>query len=302
MLHLRCCVFSLAVVAGITTPGLSQTDPAVELREAQKLIESGDVTAAIPLLEKTVTTAPKNFDARLALGRALDLQGRHAQARKHMEEALRISTDEQRNSALTALGVSYAFESKADEAARYYQRAFDAQVQADERATASGLANALARVYLESGNLKKAEEWYTTGFEMSKKIPGISADQAALWEMRHHHGLARIAARRNDRAAAGRHAEAVRAALDRGVAESQRVNYPYLLGYIAFFQKDYKRAAEELLKGDQNDPFVLGLIAQSYERMGQRDEAASYYRKVMASGAHNINAAFSRPRARAFLR
>ena len=38
------------------------------------------------------------------------------------------------------------------------QRAYDAYVQADNRAAASTTANALARIYLESGNVKKAEE------------------------------------------------------------------------------------------------------------------------------------------------
>jgi tetratricopeptide (TPR) repeat protein len=198
--------------------------------------------------------------------------------------------------------VSYAFQAKPDEAARYYQRAFDAEVQADDPGAAAGLANALARVYLESGNLQKAEQWYTTGFEMAKKIPGVPPSQAALWEMRWHHAQGRIAARRGNRALADKHADAVRMALDKGVNENQRPSYPYLLGYIAFYTKDYRRAVDELLKGDQNDPFVLGLIAQAYQRLGDREKAAEYYRKVMASSAHSINSAFARPLAQAFLR
>jgi Tfp pilus assembly protein PilF len=75
-----------------------------------------------------------------------------------------------------------------------------------------------------------------------------------------------------------------------------------LLGYIAYYAKDYQTAIDELLRGDQNDPFVLGLIAQAYQRRGDREKATEYYRKVMASPAHSINAAFARPLARAFLR
>jgi tetratricopeptide (TPR) repeat protein len=215
---------------------------------------------------------------------------------------VKLAIDEERNTALADLGISYAFESKPDEAARYYQRAFDAQLQADDRGGAAGLANALGRIYLESGNLQKAEQWYTTGFEMAKKVPELPASQSALWEMRWHHALARIAARRGNAAAAQKHAAAVKSLLDKVDNNNQRLFYPYLLGYMSFFAKQYRQAIDELTKGDQNDPFVLGLIAQSYQKLGDRPRAEEYYRKVMASTAHSINSAFARPLARAFLR
>ena len=81
-------------------------------------------------------------------------------------------------------------------------------------AAAAGRANALGRIYLESGNLQKAEQWYTTGFETSRKIPELPASQAALWEMRRHNALGRIEARRGNRAAATEHAAAVKGLLD----------------------------------------------------------------------------------------
>ena len=295
-------ILVLSVALSGSPAAIRQSDVAAQIETAQKQLESGDLQGAVGSLEKIVAAAPRSFDARLAFGRALDLRGQHAAARTHFEQAVKLAADEQRNAALTALGTSYAFESKPDEAARYYQRAFDAELQADDRVGAAGLANALARIYLESGSLRKAEEWYTTGYETAKKIPELPAGQAALWEMRWHHALGRIAARRGDKPAANRHAVAVKAALDKGGNENQRPAYPYLLGYIAYYSKDYATAIAEFLKGDQNDPFVLGLIAQAYQQQGDRERAAEYYRKVMASTAHNINAAFARPRARAFLR
>ena len=280
----------------------AQTDPAARVRDAQALMDSGDLDGAVRGLEAAVAAAPRSFEARLALGRALDLAGRHAAARSQLEEAVKLAPDAQRNEALTALGISYAFESKPDEAARYYQRAFDAEIQADDRGGAAGLANALGRIYLESGNLPKAEEWYTTGIETARKVPGLSAEDTALWEMRWHHALARIAARRGDHRAAAEHVAAVKAQLDKGGNENQRRFFPYLAGYVAFFSKDYRTAVQELAQGDQEDPFVLGLLAQAHERLGEKDKAAEYYRKVLASTAHSINSAFARPRARAFLR
>jgi tetratricopeptide (TPR) repeat protein len=284
-------------------PARGQQSATAPLAEAEKLLESGDVKGAITSLNRLVGASPRSFRARVALGRALDLDFRHRDARRHLEEALKLAPDEEeKGDALATLGISYAFEAKADEAARYYQRAFDADVQRNDRGAAAGRANALGRIYLESGNLQKAEQWYTTGFETSRKIPELPAHQAALWEMRRHNALGRIEARRGNRAAANEHAAAVKGLLDTPGLENQRVFYPYLIGYIAFFAKQYQQAADELLRGDQSDPFVLGLIAQSYEKLGDRAKAGEYYRKVLALPVHSINSAFSRPQARAFLR
>jgi tetratricopeptide (TPR) repeat protein len=298
----RSCLVTLGILVILGVSLSAQTDTTAQVQQAEKLLESGDVDGAVAALDKIVAGAPKSFDARLTLGRALDLQGRHAAARTHLEEALKLSKDDERNTALTSLGVSYAFESKADEAARYYQRAFDAEIQANDRGGAAGLANALGRIYLESGNLGKAEEWYTTGYETARKVPGLTPAQTALWEMRRHNALGRIAARRGDRTAAHEHAAAAKTLLDKGGNEGQAVFYPYLLGYIAFYSKDYRRAIDELAKGDQEDPFVLGLMAQSYDRLREKASALEYARKVMALPSHSINSAFARPIARKYLR
>lgn len=296
--------FTLLIAVLLSAPpARAQQGITESLREADRLLQSGDVKGAIAALDRQVNASPRSFYARIALGRALDLDGRHGDARRHLEEALKLAPgDDERTDALTTLGISYAFEAKADEAARYYQRAFDADIQRNDRDAAAARANALGRIYLESGNLQKAEQWYTTGFETSRKIPELRASQSALWEMRRHNALGRIEARRGNRAAANEHAAAVKELLNTPGLENQREFYPYLVGYIAFYAKQYQQAVDELLRGDQSDPFVLGLIAQSYEKLGDRGKAREYYSKVLARTAHSINSAFSRPRAKAFLR
>jgi tetratricopeptide (TPR) repeat protein len=283
-------------------PAAAQEDPAAEVKAAEKLIQDGDLAGAIQSLERTVAAAPRSFAARIALGRALDLDGRHAAARRHLEEAVARAPDDARNAALSALGISYAFESKPDEAARYYQRVFDAHVQANDRSSAAAAANALGRIYLESGNMPKAEQWYRTGYETAKQISHQTAARLDLWEMRWHNALGRIEARRGRKAAAAEHAAAVKTLLDKGGNDNQKAFYPYLLGYIAFYSKDYRGAVRELSQGDLSDPFVLGLIAQAHEKLRDRRLAGEYYARVLAIPSHSINAAFARPKARAFLK
>lgn len=271
---------------------------ATQVKEARKLIDSGSLDEAVKLLKTAVAAAPDSFDAHFELGRVLDLHGQHRAARQHFEHAIKLASDETRNQALTAMGISFAFESKADEAARYYQRVFDGQMQARDRSAAAATANALGRIYLESGDVADAERWYRTGYETAKQMPQQGEAALALWDFRWHHALGRIAARKGRRAEALKHAEEARKVLDQRGLDNQRQFYPYLLGYIALYTKHYDEAIKELGQGDPEDPFILALLAQAHEKLGSTATAREHYQQVMAITDHSINNAFARPLAR----
>ena len=78
------------------------------------------------------------------------------------------------------MAVAFAFEGKAAESAKYYQQVFDRQMKANAPDAAAGTANALARVYLETGDLANAEKWYRTGYETSQKIEKLTPEDKEL--------------------------------------------------------------------------------------------------------------------------
>ena len=90
----------------------------------------------------------------------------------------------------------------------------------------------------------------------------------------------------------------VKALLDKGTNADQQIQYPYLVGYVDFYLKDYAGAIAGLQKADQEDPFILMLLAEAYERSGNAATARDYYQKVLASTSHAVNNAFARPVAR----
>ena len=67
---------------------------------------------------------------------------------------------------------------------------------------------------------------------------------------------------------------------------------------MAFYAGDYKTALEELGKANQADPFIQCLMAQAYEKLGEKDKAREYYRKASTASAHNPAAAYAVPLAR----
>lgn len=158
------------------------------------------------------------------------------------------------------------------------------------------MADEAARVCIDTGDLNAAAEWYKKGFELGSKEPGISADRKALWEFRFAHAEARIAARRGNRQEAEKHVAEAKAALDKmtTLRAQQQAFLPYLTGYVAFYLGDYKTAAADLERA-QNDPFIQVLLAQTYEKLGEHDKALELYKKAAAARAHNPPAAYAVP-------
>src|SRR4029077_667223 len=118
------------------------------------------------------------------------------------------------------------------------------------------VADEAARVCIDSGDLETAYDWYQTGYETGLKEPDIKPARKDLWEFRWEHAQARIAGRRGNQAVGPKHVVAAKAILDKGTNPEQAHFFPYLEGYVAFYAGDYKAALQELLKANQNDPFI----------------------------------------------
>jgi tetratricopeptide (TPR) repeat protein len=229
----------------------------------------------------------------------LDLMGRYAEARKYLTRAIEIApTPQNRVSATRAMAISHAFERNCAGATQYEAPVYDEYLKAGDFFMAGEIANELARVCLESGDFDAAEKWYRTGYEAGPREPNITPARKDLWEFRWEHAQARLAARRGNAAEARKHVEAAEAVFAKGTNPEQAPFLPYLVGYVAFYGGDYQAALADLQKSNQNDPFILALIAQSYEKLGDQAHATEYYKKALGSNAHSPTGAYARPLAK----
>jgi tetratricopeptide (TPR) repeat protein len=168
------------------------------------------------------------------------------------------------------------------------------------------MANEAARVCIDAGHLDVAEKYYRLGSELGLREPEPKTHPKSLWDYRLHHALARLAARRGRAAEAQQHVAAARAALDSdtAMARQQERFFPYLVGYVALYSSDLKTAEAELTKaiamrGNDRDPFMHILLADTYEKLGRQDRAKALYQKAYdLATSHNPPAAFARPFAR----
>jgi len=278
--------------------GQAAADPNDPVQQARKMNQEGKYDEAVALLNKEIAANPKNYDAHLTLGVTLDLEGRYAEGRKHIQHAIDLAKPEQKAQAQRTMAMSWAFERKPGEAAKYHEPIFNERMTKNDYTGAAEIANELGRLYLEAGEIDNAYIWYKRGYDTAIRQKDLTPEQLALWQFRWEHAQARIAARRNQKEEAQKHVAAAKAALDKTGDKDQQIFYPYLTGYVAYYLGEYKTAVADFQQASQRDPFILAMLAQAYEKTGEKQKAEELYKKILTINAHNPTGAYARPLAR----
>jgi tetratricopeptide (TPR) repeat protein len=273
-------------------------DPLALVAEGNKAKAQGRYDDAATYYQKALKLDSRSFDAHLGLGMVHDFQGHYGEAEEELNKALSNAPEnarEQRDSALTALAVSYAFRGDVEGAERYYQKLYDFQVSTQRLDKAAGTAQTIGRAYLDRGDTKLAAQWYQTGQEAVHKMSGLASDQLDLWQMRWEQAQSRIAARSGNAEEAETHQAAMKALVDKGgLNAAMGPSYYSLVGHNAFDAGNYDDAIAALQKADPRDPAILTLLAEAYVRKGDAAAAQSVADKVAIVPAHTLQGALAR--------
>jgi tetratricopeptide (TPR) repeat protein len=268
---------------------------------------------ATPLDAQGGGAAQSPFRQAIREATRLDSDDKHTEARARFQQLIdSASTPADRAAAQRRMAMSYGFTGDCASAIRYEEMVIAYWVTREREEPQNAfyqqgeMANEAARVCIDAGNLDEAERMYKRGAELGNKEPEPRTHPRSLWDYRTAHAMARLAARRGNKAEAERHVSAARRALDSdtAMARQQERFFPYLVGYVALYTNDLARAEAELtrslaMEGNDDDPFQHVLLAMTYEKQGRAAEAKSLYQKAydLATG-HNPPAVFSRPFAR----
>ncbi len=295
--------FALLLTAGcglvwcLSTQTQTSADDQNDLvKQGWDLNMQGKQEEAIADFDKAIEAQPKSFEAHLSKGEVLDLSGKYGEARSEIRRAIEFALDAKaKGQAEKAMAISFAFERNPDEAARYEEELFNAQVAAANFTGGGETADELARIYLECGDVDHAFDWYQKGYETAMKKPDLSAVEKGLWGFRSEAAQARIAARRGNKAIADKDLAAAETFVEHTDDPRQKAFVPYLRGYVAFYAGDAGAAITDLQQANQHDPFVLSLLARAYEKSGDKTKAKETCQTILTLNMHNIANAFARP-------
>ena len=270
------------------------------------------VPAAPPAQRQAAPPSPRADSTRMANG--LDSRGETAKAREVFQALIDgAPTAAAKAASQRAMAMSYAFDGDCMNTVKYEQMVMAYWVTREQAEPQNAfyqqgeMANEAARACIDAGDLDTAERYYRLGSELGNKEPAPRTHPKSLWDFRLEHALARLAARRGDKAAAARHVTAARRALDSdsAMAVQQERFFPYLTGYVALYTGDLAGAEADLtkaisLRGGERDAFFHALLGMTYEKQGQAAKAREFYQKAydLAANGHNPPAAFTRPFAR----
>lgn len=290
-----CAILTFLATHFAQAPGGQQQQPEF-IKQGQQLMREGKLEVALTLYRQTLQTAPDSLPANLAAGSVLDLMGKGEEARKYFQKAI-DTADAPGHKAMVqrAMAMSYAFEANCARTVEYERQVFSYYESVRNFYQQGEIADEAARVCIDSGDLDTAYKWYQLGHDTGLKEPDIKAARVDLWNFRWEHAQARIIARRGNQAEAQKHVAAAKAILDKGTNPEQAQFLPYLVGYVAFYGEDYLTALDELLKANQNDPFIQCMIGQTYEKLGKKDKAVEFYRKAASGISHNPTTAYAVP-------
>ncbi len=281
-----------------TPPSQQQQQPEY-IKQGQQLMREGKLDDALALYRKTIESSPNSVPPNIAAGIVLDLLGQGEEARKYFSKAIDLSyTPELKAVAQRMMAMSYAFEGNCKKTAESEQQVFDYYGSVQNFYQAGEIADEAGRVCLDSGDPDAAYRWYQLGHDTGLKEPDVKPARQDLWQFRWESAQARIAVRRGNPAEAQKHLAAAKAILDKGTNPEQAQFLPYIDGYVAFYSGDYPAALEDFHKIEPNEPFIVCMLAQTYEKLGDKDKARELYRKASTAILHNPGAAYALPLAK----
>ena len=271
------------------------------------------LTSALPAQQGGDRT-PRGDSLRQA--QRLDIDAKHAAARAIFQKLIDNAPDPSAKAvAQRRMAMSHGFEGHCAETVRYeelvigYWRTREKEEPQNAYYQEGEMANEAARICIDAGDLTTAERMYRRGSELGLKEPEPKTHPKSLWDYRLAHALARVAARKGDKAEAQKQVAEARKILDSDptMAANQERFYPYLMGYVAFYTNDLATAQTELTKalsmqGNSTDPFMTALMGMVHEKMGHASVAKEWFQKAYdLATQHTPPSAFARPFTRAKL-
>ncbi|MFO0581471.1 MAG: tetratricopeptide repeat protein [Anaeromyxobacter sp.] len=249
-------------------------------------LKAGKFEQGIASYRKALEIDPAFFSSYVGIANCELGLGRPAAAREALAKlrALAKNAGDVRTSVFWT-AITWLHEGKPDQALQAFEENLKQSRGAGDLANHSADLVVAANIQLHAGKYDAAMKSFEGAV---KAMEQAKVDEQVKEGVRRNHLFFAgwVAAMRGDLATARRHADAYRArATAKGLPfELRRVHE--LDGHLALLGKDPARAAAELREANQNDPYVVTLLARALEGAGRPAEARAAWRE--AAGYNEI--------------
>ena len=255
---------------------LLPTDPNPFDSYAELLLKMGRFDESIAQYGKALAVDPKFSNSYAGIAACLMYQNRHDEALAELQKAYdNARNDGEKRVALFSRGVVYEDEGKPDMALQEIEKEHTVAEKTNDQASMSADIALMANILLHEGKADAALAKFKTSLSLVEKstLAKEVKENAALI---HHYNVAKVLIEKGDLAGAASETDKFR----KGEAARKnkfqiRLGHE-LSGMIAFHQKNYGKAIDELKQANQQDPNILYHLALAFQGSGKADEAKKY--------------------------
>jgi tetratricopeptide (TPR) repeat protein len=267
---------------------------------AELLLKMGRFDDSITQYRRALAIDPNFLNAHQGIAMALLYNGKPDQAASELQAiARKARNDGERRTALFAQTVVYLDGGKMGRALENAEKQYALGVKTNDVPTMAFDRQLRGNILLEMGRPDPARTEFERGLKL---VEGSNLSQEIKDNARlvSHYNLARVALGKKDAARAKSEAEEFRKGAQAANNPNQVKQAHELDGIIALAEKDYDKAAAELLQANQQNPQNLYRLCQAYQGKGDAEKAGE-----TCAGAANfnsvpqINYAFVRAKAKA---
>lgn len=247
---------------------------------AELLMKTGRFDESIAQYRKALSIDPHFTASNFGIASNLMFQNKHEEAIAESRKLEKTARDDAaRRLAMFTRTLVYVDQGKTAEALDEMQKQYELGAKIGDTVAMAGDVVSMGDVLLEAGKADQALQRYEQALNLQLKssLPEDVKEDARL---AHHYNVGRVALKKNDLAKAKAEAAAY---LEGANAKSNdaRIRQAHALtAMTALQEKKYDQAIEELGKANQQDPYVIYLVAVAQQKKGDQAQARETFKRA----------------------
>jgi tetratricopeptide (TPR) repeat protein len=247
------------------------------------LMKTGRFDESIAQYRKALAIDPHFSNSHYGIASNLMFQGKHHQA---IAEAQKLTSaaqnDADRRLAYFTRMVVYVDQGKNDLAQKEMERQYALDSKTNDPAQMAGDAQTIGLILLAAGKPDEAAKRFQQArdLQVNSSLPQEAKDDAALG---YHYDLARVALAKQDLTKAKSEASEYLKGAEVKKNDFRIRQGHELAGTVALAEKNYDEAIKQLKQANQQDPYVLFLLAQAYQGKGDTAKATETFKQAAES-------------------